>query len=100
MFVLLRTHARQIGKLTPRDLSHAMIFYTSGEALRRAVPSHVTIGDAGVWQRGLGRFLDALRKEWQPWLDGRGTRNEALARLRRSDGGSSGATDRVSDFME
>jgi hypothetical protein len=81
VFVLLRTHARALGKLVPRDLSHAMIFYTSGEAVRQVIPSHVTTGEAGVWQRGLGRFLDALRAHWQPWLDGKGTRDEALAKL-------------------
>ena len=81
VFVLLRTHARALGKLVPRNPSHALIFYTAGEAVRRAIPAHVTIGEAGVWQRGLGTYLAPLNEHWRPWLDGKGTRDDALARL-------------------
>jgi hypothetical protein len=82
VFVLLRDQARAIGKLVPRNLSHAMIFYTAGEAVRREIPGHVPYAEAsGIWKRGLGPFYDALRKYWQPYLDGRIDRDEALAGL-------------------
>jgi hypothetical protein len=32
-----------------------------------------------VWGRGLASLRSALQKAWQPFLDGRGTREEALA---------------------
>jgi hypothetical protein len=71
----------------PRDLSHAMIFFTAGEAVRRVEPTHVPHAQAfEVWPKQLsGASLPALRlkpllKEvWKPYLDGLGTRDEALA---------------------
>lgn len=78
---LLRDHAQRIGKLVPRNLSHAMIFFTAGEAVRRAIPDHVPYADAaGVWDRGMA-FKAPLQETWKPYLDGRGTRDEALAAL-------------------
>jgi hypothetical protein len=34
-----------------------------------------------VWQRGFQRFKIPLEETWKPYLDGRGTRDEALAAL-------------------
>jgi hypothetical protein len=80
VFGLLRTHARAIDKLIPNFLSHAIIFYTAGEAVRRVVPSHVPYADAfGVWARGAQPLKAALQEAWQPYLDGQGTRDEAFA---------------------
>jgi hypothetical protein len=77
---LLRTQARAIDKPVPDFLSHALIFYTAGDAVRRAVPSHVPYAEShGVWERGARAFKTALEETWQPYLDGHGTRDEALA---------------------
>ena len=73
----------------PPDLTHALIFYTSGEAVRRAEPKHVPMVDAiDIWSLRLSgatvpaeRLKPLLVEIWQPWLDGRGTRDEALATL-------------------
>jgi hypothetical protein len=82
VFQLLRGHARRINKLVPRNLSHAMIFFTAGEAVRRVIPGHVPAGEAsGVWARGMQPFREPLQRVWKPYLDGTGTRDEALARL-------------------
>jgi hypothetical protein len=35
----------------------------------------------GVWQRGLAPMKAALEETWKPYLDGRGTRDEAFAAL-------------------
>ena len=35
----------------------------------------------GIWDRGMGIFKPALQAAWQPWLDGSGTRDQALAAL-------------------
>jgi len=72
--------AKRIGKYFPRGLSHSMIFYTAGEAVRRVIPDHVPYAEKfGVWQRGMGSFKVALDETWKPYLDGHGTRDEAFA---------------------
>lgn len=82
MFALLREQAVKIGKQFPGGLSHALIFYTAGDAVRRQVPGHVPGGEvAGVWDRGMRPFRSALVEIWQPYLDGRGTRDETLTAL-------------------
>jgi hypothetical protein len=73
----------------PRDLTHALIFYTSGEAVRRVEPAHVPMADKfEIWPLRLSgatlpadRLKPLLVEIWQPWLDGRGTRDQALAAL-------------------
>jgi hypothetical protein len=79
---LLQKEASRIEKRLPPNLSHAMIFFTAGDAVKRVVPAHVPYAEAaGVWQRGLERFKPALEETWKPYLDGKGTRDEALAAL-------------------
>jgi hypothetical protein len=56
----------------PQRLSHAIIFYTAGEVVRRTVPGHVPYAERyGVWQRGWGTFRAALSQGWQPYLEGK-----------------------------
>lgn len=82
VFQALREQARKIGKLVPRDLSHGLVFFTAGEAVRHVFPQHVPYADKfGVWQRGWTRERDALKEIWKPYLDGHGTRDEAFAEL-------------------
>ena len=85
----LAAAARDAGLTVAGDLSHALIFYTAGEAVRRAVPGHVPYAEvSGIWSRRLGRFKAAIDAAWLPWLDGRVTREAALADLvRRAAGG-------------
>ena len=75
---LLR-HAQAMGKGVPEGLSHAMIFFTAGEAVRRVAPEHVPY--ALTPGRRSGPFWAPLEEIWKPYLDGRGTRDEALAAL-------------------
>jgi hypothetical protein len=68
------------GKHVSRNLSHTLIFYTAGYAVHRVAPEHIPYADAhGVWERGWMRLQAALDKTWKPYLDGHGTRDEALA---------------------
>jgi hypothetical protein len=88
---VLRNVARTPNKVVPRDLSHAMIFFTAGEAVRRVAPEHVPYADAyGIWQRGLRPFKEPLQEVWKPYLDGLGTRDEALAALVARTGSATG----------
>lgn len=82
VFTLLREQAATIGRRVPRNLSHAMIFFTAGDAVRRVVDGHVPYAEvSGVWARGMESLRDALAETWKPYLDGRGTRDQALAAL-------------------
>lgn len=63
-------------------LSHAMIFYTTGEAMRSVVPTHVPYAEiAGIWKGRMGAFKPALDAHWKPYLDGKTTLDEALLGL-------------------
>ncbi len=63
-------------------LSHAMIFYTTGEAMKSVVPSHVPYADqAGIWKGRMGMFKPALDAHWKPYLEGKTTLDEALLGL-------------------
>jgi hypothetical protein len=84
MYAALSKEAQRLGRRVPPDLSHALVFYTAGEAVRGVIPGHVPLGEAvGVWNRGLKPFRTAVVEVWKPYLDGRGSREEALAELIR-----------------
>ncbi len=80
----LRRIARA-NKLKFNDLlSHAMIFYTTGEAMKSVVPTHVPYAEvAGIWKGRMGSFKPALDALWQPYLDGKTTLDEALLALQK-----------------
>jgi hypothetical protein len=64
-------------------LTHAMIFYAAGEAVRSVDATHVPYAELnGLWQqKGLGSFKAALDASWKPYLAGKGTLDEALIAL-------------------
>ena len=66
-------------------LTHALIFYTAGEAVRTIVSGHRPYAEgAGIWQRSLGAFKPALDAHWKPYLDGKSTLDAALVGLLKS----------------
>jgi len=89
IFGALAALARAGNVLVPGDLPHAMIFFTAGEAVRRLDPNYVPVADAvGVWKFRLSgaalpaeRLKPILEDVWKPYMNGRGTRDEALAAL-------------------
>jgi hypothetical protein len=65
----------------PRNLSHSLIFYTSGYAVAREIPGHKPYGDvSGVWERGLFS-RQRIEAEWTPYLKGQRTMEDALQKL-------------------
>jgi len=79
---LLFAQARRAGKRLPPNVSHGVIFFTAGEAVRRVTPDYVPYAEAnGLWAAGFQRFKAPLEETWKPYLDGNGTRDEALAAL-------------------
>lgn len=78
----LERAAARVGKRVPANLSHAMIFYTAGEAVRSVIPGHVPMADAlGIWERGFAAFRGPLDRIWKPYLHGNGTLDDTLASL-------------------
>ncbi len=89
---------RQRDKAIPRDLWHALVFYTTGEVLRPVLSSSgATGGDRegsvpgggytpyalreGLYQRGWSDYLKLLQRFWQPYLDGTASFDDAIARM-------------------
>ena len=99
---------RQRDKAIPRDLWHALIFYTTGEVIR---PLLTTMDDTtpdtedavkpntnrppasrkdtyipyaireGLYERGWKDYLQLLTRFWQPYLDNKSTFDDAIARM-------------------
>jgi hypothetical protein len=87
VYAMLREAARKERKVVPEALSHAMIFFTAGEAVRRAVPGHVPYAETnGLWRGRMGVFRPALESAWRPYLDGKGTLEATLGELMRRTG--------------
>ncbi len=86
---------RQRDKPIPRDLWHALIFYTTGEVIRPVMTSQgqensgETPGGGytpyavreGLYKRGWDDYLKLLVRFWQPYLDGKSTFDDAIARM-------------------
>jgi hypothetical protein len=87
---------RQREKGIPRDLWHALIFYTTGEVIRPVIASTSTDSASGrvsatsytpyairegIYQRGWDGYLKLLTQFWQPYLDGHSTFDDAIARM-------------------
>ena len=73
-----RANKRKVNDL----LSHAMIFYTTGEAMKSVVPTLVPYAEiAGIWKGRMGAFKPALDAHWKPYLDGKSTLDAALVGL-------------------
>ena len=82
---------RQRDKPVPRDLWHALLFYTTGEVIRPAlhdseqgtqktgyVPYAVR---EGLYKRGWQDYLRVLAEYWQPYLDGKQSFDDAVAHM-------------------
>jgi hypothetical protein len=86
---------RQREKGIPRDLWHALIFYTTGEVIRPVISNTTTDNSGrvsttsytpyaireGIYQRGWDGYLKLLTQFWQPYLDGNSTFDDAVARM-------------------
>jgi hypothetical protein len=89
---------RQREKPIPRDLWHALLFYTTGEVIRplaldgsRASSTSSANGSSsgyvpyavreGLYKRGWENYLRVLTEYWQPYLDGRVPFDDAIAHM-------------------
>lgn len=91
----IERRCRDLGKPIPRDLWHALLFYTAGELVRREVASSPqlagTSGAAaiytpyairnGLYDHGWNDYEVALENFWQDYLDGKLSFDTAIARV-------------------
>jgi hypothetical protein len=85
VFSALRAEAQRQAKPGGIDrwveLTHHILFYTAGDAVRRSIPDHVPYAESqGVWQRAASN-RKLLLEHWQPYLDGAISFEEAIRRL-------------------
>ena len=84
IFQAILTRAGNRGSVAPRDLWHALLFYTTGELVKRVKgPDYVPYAyRRGLYQRGSWRgYGPILQRHWQPHLDGKATLEAALDNL-------------------
>ncbi|GAC1617197.1 MAG: hypothetical protein NVS9B13_03580 [Candidatus Acidiferrum sp.] len=85
--ILRECHQRD--KAIPRDLWHALIFYTTGEVIRPVMsgdsPDDTNYVPYAVrqdlYKRGWEDYLKLLTKFWQPYLDNKSTFDDSIARM-------------------
>lgn len=82
----LQAAARDRHVTLPADFWHALLFRTTGDAVRAQLS---TVGidylpyidSQGLFERSWGGFRTPLERHWQPYLDGKLSRADALSRL-------------------
>jgi hypothetical protein len=68
------------------DLWHALLFYTTGELVRRRLPSLEPYAvKYGMWDNTWPGLLAAVKQYWQPYLDGQADFREAITRVVKCD---------------
>jgi hypothetical protein len=84
---------RARGKPIPRDLWHAIVFYTTGEAVKNVLSQANENGGGtgqsytpyavreGLYTRGWSNYLRVIEQFWQPYLEGRMDFSDAIARM-------------------
>ena len=88
---------RQRDKPIPRDLWHALLFYTTGEVIRPLASENSEASSSGsstpaagyvpyavregLYKRGWENYLRVLTQYWQPYLDGRVDFSDAIAHM-------------------
>ena len=66
----------------PRLLSHALIFYTSGEVTAEIVPGHVPYATKyGIWDRGMRDLKPLLDQHWRRYILGEVSFQAAIAAI-------------------
>jgi hypothetical protein len=75
--------AAKVGRPLPPDLSHALIFYTSGEIVGEAFHDYVPYAVKNdLWYHsGLRPLKPLLDQYWRPYIRGSGTFDDAIAQV-------------------
>ena len=87
----INRECRQRDKPTPRDLWHALLFYTTGEVIKPVMDAQrggssdreytpYAVRER-LYERGWDQYLKLLTRFWQPYLEGKSTFDDAIARM-------------------
>jgi hypothetical protein len=69
-------------KLSHQDLWHAVIFYTTGELVRRHLAALVPYATKyGMWESSWPNTLPVFEKDWKPFVDGKGDFRDSIGRI-------------------
>ena len=85
----LLEEARRQHVAFPDGLDHALLFFTTGEIMRREFArtgnsDYVPYGDRfDVYRNGWQKFRQALERDWRPYLDGKTTFDVSVTALLR-----------------
>ncbi len=77
--------AKRANRPAPDQFWHAVIFYTPGKIVEKLLdgaglgPYAMFAKSEGLFTRDWPRYYDALERHWQPYMDGQGTLQAALA---------------------
>lgn len=78
----ISSECRSRNRPIPRDLWHALLFYTTGQLVQRELGGHLSYAERyGLYQGRWARYLEVLRLYWQPYLDGRTDFDQAIASI-------------------
>ena len=82
----LEAATRADGAPLPPDFDHAMLFYTTGTAVKarlaeRGIDYEPYVYTEGLFERAWPAYRGALERLWQPYVDGRVPMAEALKQL-------------------
>jgi hypothetical protein len=65
-----------------RDLWHALVFYTTGEVVRKQLPELEPYAMRyGLWESAWPQVLPLMEKDWKAFLEGKGTFKDAIKQL-------------------
>ncbi len=68
--------------LPRKDFWHAVLFYTTGEVIKRHLPDYIPYADKqGLWIRAWPMYIELLRKDWLPYINGKTSYNAAIVSL-------------------
>jgi len=82
--ILLRATAERLGVAVPRDLWHVILFYTTGDVVRRVIEERTGreyqqyLYATGLFQRGWGELQASVEQWWPPYLRGDVSMEEAV----------------------
>jgi hypothetical protein len=82
----MATDAAKRGIALQSELSHVLLFYTTGEILSGLIPAHIPYAERfGIWSRNseTKRLDEILTDSWKPYLAGSRSFDNALDDLVR-----------------
>jgi len=78
----IASECRSRNRPIPRDLWHALLFYTTGQLVQREFGDPLSYAERyGLYRGRWARYLELLRFYWQPYLDGRTNFDQAIASI-------------------